>query len=490
MGRTSVAGVLVDGLVRAGAGRVFSTPEALDALRAAAQRRGLDVIDAPDAAAAGVLAAVSGEVGDGPGALLASLEDSRGLVRGLAHAQRDRAPVIVLTGTGADAGLLAPVVKATVTVEPASAGHWIAHAAQLAMADPRGPVHLVVGAGVVDEPTLPVVAACRPAPLPPPEPGIVDALGAALATATRPLLVTGLECGPDDVRWIRSFAETLPAPVLATPKGKGALADPHPLALGAIAVGHPALARADLVILLGVDAGELPPGVLPAVTRVARIGRGAWPDGDFVAEAVGDLALVIEELAPSVRGRPAADWDVAELDRVKRAVIRTTTPAGRLLALAREATPAGTLATGDVSALAAWQAVGPREALSPLGSMPGYAVLAAVAAQLAHRDRRVVAFTSPHGLGAGMPALSCATALGLPLVVVALGALDAETVSRLERGGLQARPCRGESSFVLEFSRAFLAGRLAVVAVEPSGGPAIAPSHALVARRATPTRGS
>jgi acetolactate synthase-1/2/3 large subunit len=355
--------------------------------------------------------------------------------------------MIVVTESGADAGLLAPVVKASVVVEPASAAHWIAHAAHLSMADPRGPVHLVVAPAVASAPALAVATSVRPAPLPAQTAESLEALGATLDTATRPLLVTGLECGPDDARWLRAFAETLPAPVLATAKGKGALADPHPLALGALVSSHPALPRADLLLLVGVDAGELPPGLLPAGARVARIGRSPWPGGGLVAEALGDLALVIEELAPRVRARQAADWDVAELDRVKRAVTRTaaTTPAGRIVALAREATPAGTLVTADVPSLAAWQAVAPREALTPLGmSIPGYAVAAAVAAQLAAPDRRVVAFTTTAGFEAGEAAWALAVERGLPIIGVIL------------TGG-------GEETFARQFAAAFLAHRPAVV---------------------------
>jgi acetolactate synthase-1/2/3 large subunit len=465
MARTSVADVLVDGLARAGAARIFAAPAAPPAVLAAAARRPLDVVDAPDSTSAGVLAAVSGEVGEGPGAMLAGLDDLRGLVRGLGHAQRDRAPVIVLTGEGDDAGLLAPAVKASVVVEPSSAGHWIAHAAQLAMTDPRGPVHLRLGAGIADEPALAVAAACRPAPLPPPEPAVLEAVAAGLTGATRPLLITGLECGPDDTRWIRSLAEALPAPVLATAKGKGALADPHPLALGALVAGHAALGRADLVVLLGVDDGELPPGVLPAGLRVARIGRAPRPDGGLLVEARGDLALVIEELAPYVRARPAADWDVAELDRIKRAVTRTMTPASRLVTLAREATPAGTLATGDVPALAAWQAVGPRETLRPLGEpTPGYAVVAAVGAQLAHPGRRVVAFTSPSGLGGAEAALATAGARGLPIVGVVLGPLAGERMRAVQSAGCLVAGASA-ASFAPEFERAFAAHRPALVVV-------------------------
>ena len=466
MARTTVADVLVDGLARAGAARAFAAPDAPAPLLAAAQRRPLPVVEAPDAAAAGVLAAVSGEIGEGPGAMLSGFDDATGLVRGLAHAQRDRAPLIVVTEGGADAGLLAPVVKASVVVEPASAGHWIAHAANLAMADPRGPVHVVVGADVAAAPALPVAAYCRPAPLPPPAPASLAAVGAALAAAARPLVVTGLECGRDDTPWIRSFAEALPAPVLATPKGKGALADPHPLALGALGAGHTALARADLVILVGVDAGELPPGLITRNARVARIGRAPWPAGGLVAEALGDLALVIEELAPCVRARAAADWDVAELDRIKRAVTRaaTSTLAGRLVSLAREAMPADTLATGDVPALAAWQAVAARESLSPLGETPGYAVLAAVAAQLAHLDRRVIAFTSARGLTAVERRLAHVAALGLPIVVVTLDSLDPVTAAGAESVGIEPFACRDEQDFAVALSRAFLQRRPAVLA--------------------------
>jgi hypothetical protein len=77
------------------------------------------------------------------------------------------------------------------------------------------------------------------------------------------------------------------------------------------------LSPADLALLVGVDAAELPPGVLPPALPLARIGRAPWPaEPRLVADVVGDIALVIEELAPRVKARAAADWDVAGLDRV------------------------------------------------------------------------------------------------------------------------------------------------------------------------------
>src|SRR4029453_2043054 len=144
-------------LARAGAGRLVTTradDPTITGVREAAERRGMALAQGPDPPGGGVLGAVSGEVGDGPGGGVASLDAAPGLVRGLAHAQRDRSPLIAITGAGADVALLAPVVKASLVVEPASAGHWIAHAANLASSAPRGPVHLQVAAAVTGESAL------------------------------------------------------------------------------------------------------------------------------------------------------------------------------------------------------------------------------------------------------------------------------------------------------------------------------------------------
>ena len=150
-----------------------------------------------------------------------------------------------------------------------------------------------------------------------------------------------------------------------------------------------------------------------------------------------------------MKARPAADWDVAALDRVKRALLADAlaTPAARLVRLAREATPAGTLATADVPLSLAWQAVAPRETLTPLGghAPAGYAILAAVAAQLADSTRRVVAFTTPLGLAGGGEAFAMAEALGLPIVAVVLGTAT------------------DEHAFARDFARALAAGRPAIV---------------------------
>src|SRR5262249_8471380 len=269
------------------------------------------------------------------------------VIDGAAHATRDRAPVIVISDAESVAPLLEPVVKASVVIDPSSAAHWIAHAAQAAVSDPRGAVHVAIADAVAEALAVPVATAVRRAALPPVPADALDTLADTIARAAHPVLVAGLETGPDDAKWIRALAESLPAPVLTTPKGKGAIPDPHPLALGLVAPGHPLLAQTDLIVVIGVDDVELMPGVWPAGVRQVHISR-SLRDG-----AVGGaIALIIEELAPRLRGRTRADWDVAALDRLKGS-LRALSPGAafarrRVVEIAREMTPAGTILALDV----------------------------------------------------------------------------------------------------------------------------------------------
>src|SRR2546421_413641 len=136
-------------------------------------------------------------------------------------------------------------------------------------------------------------AAALPPASPAPPASALDALADSIVRAGKPVIVAGLETGADDAKWLRALAESVPAPVLTTPKGKGALPDPHPLALGLLAAGHPLLAQSDLLVVVGVDPVEVSPGVWPAGVSTVRVGRA--PHDDAV---IGEIALVIEELAP------------------------------------------------------------------------------------------------------------------------------------------------------------------------------------------------
>jgi acetolactate synthase-1/2/3 large subunit len=459
----SVAQVLIDALVRAGTPRIFGVPgagsnlELIDAARAA----GLPFVLSHGETAACIMAAVTGELLGVPGAALTGLGSGAArAVNGVAHAWLDRSPMILITDRHPDAALastphqridhtalFAPVSKASLTVEPTSASHWIAHAAQLVMKEPRGPVHLDVAADVAARATIPLATTVQPPPAPPPAREALQEAARVIAAASRPVIVAGLQCrGEQAARWLRAFAEARPAPVLVTCKAKGVLPDAHPLMLGVFTgagVEDAVLARADLIVALGLDDVEVIPGAWMRKAPLLHLAPSSSASGSVrpSAEVVGDIALILEELAPRLRDRERADWDVAELDRLKRdASTRVTVLTGglaahRVIEIARELTPVGTLATVDpgthaFAATTAWQALSPGEFLISNGlATMGFALPAAIAAQLVHPDRRVLAFSGDHGLLLAAAELETAARLALPVVVIVL---DDAARSRIE----------------------------------------------------------
>ncbi len=440
-----MADLVAEALARAGASTAFAGSAGHGAagvatLVAAAPRWGLRVVDAPRGRAACVMASVTGLLTDAPGVAAVALDDAEPEIRAaLEQAARDAAPLVLVTDR-AFAAPVAAIAKASLAMSADAAAHWSAHACQLALTEPRGPVHLVVTAETAATRAVPLATAVRPAPLPAPDAGLLDEAADTLAGAQRPILVAGRQCRTLDIAaWLRALAESLPAPVLVTAGGKGAIPDPHPLNLGLVRsepVGGGVLQRADLAIAIGVDAAELPHGGLPPALPVLHLAASPWAraEGRPRMEVVGEIALLIEELAPRLRGRARADWDVAELDRLKRAMGPGRTE-GRLVSSAvanivREATAPGTVAVvaaddDTESVLAAWQTVTPRALVVPdPPRLRGFAVPAVIGAAIARPGVRVVCFASARQLRDSQDALETAAHLTLPALVLIIGEHD------------------------------------------------------------------
>ena len=455
----TVAEILIDGLRRAGVQRIFGVPgggsnlELLEAARA----QGLSFVLCHQESAACIMAAVTGELGGAPGAVLSTLGPGvSASVTGLAHAFLDRSPLIYLSDRHSasalgfathqafdHAAVLGPVVKASLAITAESAGHWVAHAAQLAMKEARGPVHLDLPADVAGQPAVPFPTTATPAPLPQPAAADLDGAVALIKKARRPVVLAGLQCRAADAKWLRAFAEALPAPVLTTYKAKGALPEPHPLALGVFTGGaleEPVVARADLIIAFGLDTVELIPrrwsytapvlslvrGQSGAPARSAVVGGGYFTPA---LEVVGDLGVILEELAPRLH-QHHADWDVVEVDRLRRErrrALEIDVPGlapHRVVQITRELTAAGTIATVDAGAhmfqaAEYWQAVELGEFLISNGlATMGFALPAAIAAQLACPEQRVVCFTGDGGFMMVAAELETAARLRLPITVI------------------------------------------------------------------------
>ena len=456
----TVADLIVDGLVRAEVPRLFGVPgggsnlEVLEAARV----RGLPFVLCHQEWAACIMAAVTGELTGRPGAVLSTLGPGvTASATGLAHARLDRSPLIYVSDRhpagvlqfathqyvdhGAHVGAIA---KDSVSVGADSAAHWVAHAVRLALTEPRGPVHLDLPADVAGRSAVPAATSVTPAPLPPLDGKLVERAAAMIRAARRPLVIAGLGCRAADAKWLRAFAEALPTPVLTTYKAKGAIPDPHPLALGIFTGGaleEPLVRRADLIIAFGLDTVELIPRpwaytapVLSLTRCPAAEPRLQAPGGGAyfspALEVVGEPGSILEDLAGRLLGRARADWDVAEVDRIRRerhAALEVPVPGlapHRVVQMTRELTAGGSIATVDAGAhmfpaTAYWHALEPGELLISNGlATMGFALPAAIAAQLVHPHRRVICFTGDGGLMMVAAELETVARLGLPIVIV------------------------------------------------------------------------
>ena len=457
----TVADLLVEGLVRAEVPRIFGVPGGgsnLDVLEAA-RARGLPFVLCHQEWAACIMAAVTGELTGRPGAVLSTLGPGvTATATGLAHARLDRSPLIYISDRH-PAGVLefvshqyldhaahvGPITKGTVPIGADSASHWIAHAVQLALAEPRGPVHLDLPADVAGQRAIPTATSVKSPPPPSPEEARLEQAARMIRAAQRPLVIAGLGCRPADAKWLQAFAEAVPAPVLTTYKAKGAIPDPHPLALGIFTGGaleEALVARADLIIAFGLDTVELIPRRWSYPAPVLSLTRCAAADPRLQApgggayftpalEVVGELAAILEDLAPRIVPRGTeSNWDVGAVERIRRerlAALEVAVPGlapHRVAQITRELTAAGSVASVDAGAhmfpaTAYWQALEPGELLISNGlATMGFALPAAIAAQLVHPDRRVVCFTGDGGLMMVAAELETVARLRLPILIV------------------------------------------------------------------------
>lgn len=483
---TTVADVIVDGLVRAGTTRVFSGAAMtggdgwLDAFR----RRGLSVVQVSRTSDACVMAAASGALGGVPGATVigAGLADA---ADGLAYAFSHRLPTVVIGAGDSSAAApphrpdLAGITKATLAVGAGSAAHWIAHACRLAMTEPWGPVRLEVPLAVESAATLPVATMCRPDPPPAPDSSALDDAARLLGAADRPLVVAGLLCRSEaDAAWLRAFAEARPAPVLVTPRARGVLPDPHPLVIGTLGGGdaeRTLLESADLIVAVGLDPVEMRPHTWPAETTVLHLTPVASESlgRDRGMAVVGDIGLILEELAPRLRDARLAEWDVGRLHGLKQMAGTPPTAAERLAAYrvaetARRLTPPGAIAVfeageGSAAVARAWLATAPGECLISSG---GFVLPTTLAAQLAHPERRVVCFVEAAALHADADRLQTVARLGLPVLIVAFDHSDAPSLISLARhAGLGVLASPSIAAFDAAFERALTAMTPALVDV-------------------------
>ncbi|WP_439598942.1 thiamine pyrophosphate-binding protein [Falsiroseomonas sp.] len=443
----TVAEALLAALAQRGTKRIWGVPgggSSLDVI-AAAPRFGIDFILARQEANAAMMALADAELTGAPGVVMTTKGPGvSNAANGLACAMLERAPLLLLSDGFTAAQLAyvthqvfdqqaatAAIAKGYARAEGEAPAEEIGALLDLALAAPRGAVHLDLTGAAARRSAPP---AARRAMAAEAAPGFGDA-AALLAKARRPVILAGLEAAEETTAAaLRRLAEALGCPVLVTYKAKGVMPDAHPLYAGLFTGGtleSPCVGRADLILQVGLDPVELilqpwryAAPILDLALRPHPV-RYAQP----AAALHGDLAASLASLAP----RPS-EWTAAEIAALRGEALAALEWRGQggvsppdIVRLAQqEARAAGRAPRVAVdagahmfSATAFWQCAAPRDLLisNGLASM-GFALPAGIAAALHDPARGAIAFTGDGGLMMCLGELATAAQTGARLVTI------------------------------------------------------------------------
>ena len=457
-GPRTVGRFIADALRAAGVRYAFTVPgESFLGLLEGLQAAGIRVVATRHEGAAAFMAEAHGQLTGRPAAAIGTRAvGAANLAIGIHTARQDSSPMFALVGQvergfrGREAfqeidqattigGLAAHAIELTAV---ADVPRLVGDAVRAALVGRPGPAFLSIPEDILDEelPADTQLDSSRPAPLRP-EPDDVRAVLHFLASAERPVILAGggvlrARTSTDLVR----LAELLRVPIIAGWRRGDVISNDNPLYLGMAGYGSPPvvrerLERADAILVLGCRLSEITSfgyaipaegqpwmhvdveplddraGLPPAVRTVRADGRAFLRAAVArLQEAVLDAAGADARHALNLADREA--WEAA------------TTPDGdawtgpgvhpaHAVAAVRRLIPDDGIVTTDAGNFGLWIARHfrfrrPGTFLGPTSGAMGYALPAAIAAGLVHRDRVVVAFAGDGGFAMTMAELETA----------------------------------------------------------------------------------
>jgi len=462
MEHTFLADLLANKLANTGVDVVFGLPggenvEVLDALR----RRGIQFVLVRNESSAIFMADTHARITGHIGVALTTLgPGAANAYAGMAHAWLDRSPVLLITAQS-DPKLIGkythqmldlqnifrPISKFTAPITPESANETIEDALAMTKSGRPGPVHLSLPASLALNQINNLLEAVSPPPRTAARDNVesIDRAKNILTASRRPVIITGLGLEPEKpYPQLRKLAESLHAPVIDTPKSKGALPADHPLFAGMLGVtatdpAYKVLDESDCIIAIGFDVVEL---VKPWSQPQSLIWISNWenqdPRIDSACELVGNLNNILDALLDVTPNVDEA-WGENQVSAWREAhhPQPTVDPAPNrvfpsdVLDSIREHTPPEVIVTTDVGShkiftCLHWQALRPNTFFVSNGlSVMGFGLAAAIAA--ARQTRKpTICITGDAGLAMVMGELALAVELDLPLIVVVMNdsALD------------------------------------------------------------------
>lgn len=271
------------------------------------------------------------------------------------------------------------------------------------------------------------------------DPAAIEEATRLLEQAKRPLVFSGvgtLRSGASVE--LRQVAEALQCPVITTAHGKGSLPEDHPLALGAGVGRNPvltdALAKADVVLAVGTgfDTWSMQGWTVKIPGRIIRIDIAAEQlNKNYPAEVAihGDAKLALTRLASALSPRPRHDSRYAsELKASTDAARSTAEDRGDVGSLVvrqlRSVLSRDAIVAVDVTMILQWiawnfEVYEPNSLLLPWNSATlGFALPAALGAQVACPERAVVALVGDGGFLFTGQELATAAKNNLPVVTI------------------------------------------------------------------------
>ena len=410
---------------------------------------------------AAFMAEIYGRLTGNPAGALGTLgPGATNLITGVADANMDRAPMLVLTGQGSTdrlhkeshqimdvVSMFKPVTKwATTVLNPDTIPEIVRKAVRVARTEKPGAVHI----------ELPEDVAAMDASLGPmtprrfrrsvPDDKIVDQAFAMLQSAKRPVIIAGNGCIRRRAsKQLRIFCNKTGIGVISTFMAKGCVDMAADYCLYTVGLGSKdrvsmAIDDADLVVTLGFDMVEYHPElwnphgdkrILHADFLPAEIDDNYHPE----IELIGDLAHTLWMLNERVDGHSIPDYDFSLQTRIRAemaadfAEYKDDDTEGlirpqKALWDARQVMGPHDILLSDVGAHKMWiarhyQCHEPNTCLIPNGfcSM-GFALPGAIAANIVHPDRRVLAIAGDAGFLMNVQEMETAARLGSDIVVM------------------------------------------------------------------------
>ena len=410
---------------------------------------------------AAFMAEIYGRLTGNPAGALGTLgPGATNLITGVADSNMDRAPMLVLTGQGSTdrlhkeshqimdvVGMFRPVTKwATTILNPDTIPEIVRKAVRLARTEKPGAVHI----------ELPEDVAAMEASTPPMEPRrfrrsvpddkIVDSAFAMIESAKRPVILAGNGCIRRRAsKQLRIFCEKTGIGVVSTFMAKGCVDMDAEYCLFTVGLGAKdyvsrAIDDADLVITMGFDMVEYHPElwndkgdktIIHADFLAAEIDDNYHPTVELIGDLAHTLWMLNERVdrsetisfdlsgQRSARAEMIADFEAHKDDETSGAIRPQ-----KALWDARQVMGPEDVLLSDVGAHKMWiarhyQCHEPNTCLIPNGfcSM-GFALPGAVAANLVHPDRRILAIAGDAGFLMNVQEMETAARLKSNIVVM------------------------------------------------------------------------